>query len=73
MNYFRRIFTKHPFISVVIAKLSPRTGTHASLMEMKGLYFTLVAAQESSQEVEAEEMEQMEDTNTKVSWESLVN
>ena len=37
-------------------------------MEMKGLYFTLVAAQESSQEVEAEEMEQMEDTNTKVSW-----
>lgn len=52
---------------MVIAKLSPRTGTHASLTEMKGLYFTLVAAQESSQEVEAE-MEQMEDTNTKVSW-----
>ena len=48
---------------MVIANLSPRTGTHASLMEMKGIYFTLVAAQESSQEVEAEEVEKMEDTN----------
>ena len=34
-------------------------------MEMKGLYFTLVAAQESSQEVEAEEMEQMEEEQQK--------
>jgi len=41
------------------------TGTHASLMQMKGLYFTLVAAQESSQEVEAEEMEKMEEEQQK--------